>query len=159
MKKIGKVFAFIFLLIVSMAIITGCSKSSELKKVQQEVTEITLYKSPMCGCCGLYNQYLDNKFNAPVKLVEMQDITPIKQKYGIPLDLQSCHTTVINGYFIEGHMPEEAIIKLLTEKPAIKGIALPGMPSGSPGMPGNKQGAFVVYAVNNDGTTAEFMRI
>ena len=73
--------------------------------------------------------------------------------------MESCHTVVIGDYFIEGHIPLEAVEKLLVEKPDIKGIAMPGMPSGSPGMPGAKKGDFVIYAVNNDGTTEEFMRI
>ncbi|MBI3032493.1 hypothetical protein HYY69_03390 [Candidatus Woesearchaeota archaeon] len=139
-----------------MVVVTSCSKSTQLPS---QIKEITMYKTPMCGCCGLYNQYLNNKFDAPVKLVEMQDINPIKEKYGIPSEVESCHTTVIDNYFIEGHMPQEAITKLLTEKPEIKGIGMPGMPSGSPGMPGNKQGDFVVYAVQKDGSVTEFMRI
>ncbi len=153
MKKIAVFFTFLFLL---LALVAGCSKSTQLSS---EIQEITMYKTPMCGCCGLYNQYLNNKFDTPIKLVEMQDINPIKERYAIPSDVQSCHTTIVGDYFVEGHMPQEAIVKLLTEKPDIKGIAMPGMPSGSPGMPGNKQGDFVVYAVQKDGSVTEFMRI
>ena len=83
----------------------------------------------------------------------------VKEKYGIPYSMRSCHTTVIGDYFVEGHVPIEAVEKLMLEKPDIKGIALPGMPSGSPGMPGSKQGPFIVYAINKDGSTSEFMRI
>lgn len=153
MKKITGFFTFLFLL---LALVSGCSKSTQLSS---DIQEITMYKTPMCGCCGLYNQYLNNKFDTPVKLVEMQDINPIKERYEIPSDVQSCHTTIVGNYFVEGHMPQEAIVKLLTEKPDIKGIAMPGMSSGSPGMPGNKQGDFVVYAVQKNGSVTEFMRI
>ena len=73
--------------------------------------------------------------------------------------MQSCHTTTIGNYFVEGHIPIEAIEKLMTEKPNIKGIAMPGMPSGSPGMPGAKQGPFIIYAIGNDGSVGEFMRM
>ena len=73
--------------------------------------------------------------------------------------MESCHTTVIGEYFVEGHVPVEAIEKLLAEKPDVAGIGMPGMPSGSPGMPGAKQGQFIIYSINKDGTINEFMRI
>src|SRR3989338_9954341 len=97
----------------------------------------TIFKSESCGCCDLYISYMDKK-DFDVEAVQMDDISPIKEKYKIPAKVQSCHTAVIGDYFVEGHMPQEAINKLLAEKPDIAGIALPGMPSGSPGMPGTK---------------------
>lgn len=118
----------------------------------------TIFKSESCGCCGLYTSYLDKK-GFDVEVVQMDDISHIKEKYKIPAKMQSCHTTIIGDYFIEGHMPVEAIQKLLAEKPDIAGIALPGMPSGSPGMPGAKRSPFVIYAVAKDGSTSEFMEI
>jgi hypothetical protein len=86
----------------------------------------------------------------------VQDISLVKEKYQIPPDMQSCHTAVIEGYFVEGHVPTKAIKKLLAEKPAIGGIALPGMPPGSPGMPGSKKGAFRIFALSN-GMPSVFM--
>lgn len=122
--------------------------------------EIDFYRSESCGCCSLYeNTYLIRTGNLNVKDIQMQDITPIKDRYKIPLELQSCHTSVIGDYFVEGHIPLEAIDKLIAEKPNIVGIAMPGMPQGSPGMPGAKSGDFVIYAVNSDGSYEEFMRI
>ena len=118
----------------------------------------TYYKSISCGCCDVHSKYLDSK-GFDIKVNNLQDVTAIKSQFGIPRDLESCHTAVIDGYFVEGHIPVEAINKMLSEKPDIKGIAMPGMPSGSPGMPGAKTGDFVIYAVNNDGTSYEFMRI
>ncbi len=85
-------------------------------------------------------------------------MSSIKKKYQIPHNMEGCHTGVIGDYFVEGHVPVEAIEELLAEKPAIGGIALPGMPSGSPGMPGQKTEAFKIYALS-DGTASEFMII
>ena len=120
---------------------------------------IQFYKSITCGCCDVNANYLKSKGGLDIRVSAKTDISDIKAKYGVPSELQSCHTAIIGDYFVEGHMPLEAIDKLLAEKPDIKGIALPGMPAGSPGMPGQKSGDFVIYAVNNDGTSSEFMRI
>jgi len=110
--------------------------------------QVTLYKSPLCGCCGQYVAYLErNGFE--VTTVNTSDMDAIKRQYTIPADLQSCHTVVADEYVIEGHMPVEAVNKLLAERPTIAGIALPGMPSGSPGMPGGKQGAWQVHALGD----------
>ena len=124
--------------------------------------DITIYKSLSCGCCGIYADYFENKGNVDVKIVDVGGDTSIKTKYGVPEELQSCHTTIIGDYFVEGHVPLEAINKMLEEKPNIAGIAMSGMsgmPAGSPGMPGTKEEAFVIYAVNHDGSYNEFMRI
>ncbi len=85
-------------------------------------------------------------------------MTSVREYYQIPEGMESCHTAIINGYFVEGHVPVAAIKKLLEEKPNIDGIALPGMPSGSPGMPGQKNEAFHIYALS-DGKSSEFMTI
>jgi hypothetical protein len=121
--------------------------------------EIMLYKSENCVCCDLYANYLKSKGKLNVKVIEMHSISSIKERYGIPAALESCHTTIIGDYFIEGHVPLEAIDKLMTEKPDIEGIALPDMPSGSPGMPGGKNDPFIIYAVDNEGSYSEFMRL
>jgi len=86
-----------------------------------------------------------------VRAEDVADLAPVKSRHGVPRDLQSCHTAVIGGYVIEGHVPVAAIKRLMTEKPTIKGISLPGMPSGSPGMMGAKAGPFTIYEIG-DGT-------
>ena len=86
----------------------------------------------------------------------LEDMTSIKQQYHIPEDMLSCHTAVIEDYFVEGHVPVEAIEDMLGEKPDIDGIALPGMPPGSPGMPGEKTGVLEIYAIL-DGVKSEFV--
>lgn len=123
-----------------------------------EGSQATVYRSISCGCCGGYAGGLKGK-GANVKTINLEDTSSIKSKYGIPTTMESCHTTVIGDYFVEGHVPYEAVSKLLTEKPDIKGIALPGMPSGSPGMPGAKRGDWDIYAIGNDGEVSVFMRL
>ena len=81
-----------------------------------------------------------------VETVMVDDTSTIKEEYGIPPDLWSCHTMVVDGYYIEGHVPIDVVLKLLEERPPIDGIALPGMPPGSPGMDGEKAGPWVIYA-------------
>ena len=121
--------------------------------------EITVFKSPTCGCCTNYIPYLKQlgKFN--VKTINTDDMNHIKDKFGVPASMESCHTIMIGNYFVEGHVPMKAIEKLLEEQPDIKGIALPGMPEGSLGMPGPKTEQFIVYAIQKDGTQSEFMRL
>ena len=121
--------------------------------------KIDIYKSLTCGCCNVYSSYVDGKVSTKVNTVDIRDSNKIKEQYGIPYELKSCHTTIVGNYFVEGHIPLEAIEKLLKEQPDIRGIAMPGMPEGSPGMPGQKYGDFVIYAVHEDGTYSEFMRI
>ena len=111
---------------------------------------ITVYKSPTCGCCDNYVAYLKRRGLA-VTVVDELDLAPIKMQYKIPGELQSCHTAVIGGYVVEGHIPTEVIQKLLDEKPDIAGIALAGMPMGSPGMPGGKSGQFMIHAIAETG--------
>ena len=108
--------------------------------------EVTLYKNPQCGCCEGYADYLrHNGFK--VKAISTNDLTVIGQKYGIPDDLQPCHITLIEGYVVGGHIPMQVIDRLLAERPKIVGITLPGMPEGTPGMPGTKPGPLDIYEV------------
>lgn len=93
-----------------------------------------------------------------VTKVELDDLSGIKAKYGVPVAVRDCHTAIVGDYFIEGHVPVKAVERLLRENPRIAGLALPGMPSGSAGMTGPKRGPFVVLQVNLDGTLEEFGR-
>lgn len=159
MRKISKYSLFIFLL--GILVIAGCSSRQEQKitgNAVEGIEKITIYRSNSCGCCSLYSNYVKNKGNNVEDMI-FPDITFIKSQYGIPLNVQSCHTSIIGKYFVEGHIPLEAVSKLMNEQPDILGIGMPGMPSGSPGMPGAKQGDFVVFGVNKDGSTFEFMRL
>lgn len=119
---------------------------------------ITVYKTSTCGCCGVFVQYLERE-GATVQVENVTDLSQIKKQYGIPPEMNSCHTSVVGGYVVEGHIPRTVIEKLLAEKPDIAGIALPGMPSGSPGMPGPKSEPWTIYALQKDGSVTEFTTI
>ena len=132
-------------------------KKNALANIDNKKLSVEVFKTPSCGCCYGYVLFLEKeKFN--VKQTDMRSLHSIKQKYNIPLEMQSCHTTIIGKYFIEGHVPLEAVNKLLKEQPNIDGIALPGMPIGTPGMPGKKEEPFVVYQLI-DGKFSIFMTI
>jgi hypothetical protein len=112
--------------------------------------QATLYKNPQCTCCEGYAQYLE-KSGFKVDVKPTNDLAEISRNAGVPEDLEGCHTMFVGGYVVDGHVPVDVIRKLLTEKPAIAGITLPGMPSGSPGMTGPKTGTWTIYAVTKDG--------
>lgn len=119
--------------------------------------EASLYKSPTCGCCGGYADFLKAQ-GVRVKVVMQEDLSPVKARYQIPQQAQSCHTVLIAGYVVEGHVPLEALQKLLRERPKIDGIALPGMPGGTPGMPGPKTGPYQVLQLQK-GRTKPFLTL
>jgi len=94
---------------------------------------ITVYKTPSCGCCVKWVEYLQ-KEGFEVRAVNRDDLAPIKQRSGVPPAMSSCHTALVDGYVVEGHVPAQAIRKLLQERPNTLGLAVPGMPANSPGM-------------------------
>ena len=107
---------------------------------------LTLYKNPQCSCCEEYAKYLRaNGFE--VTTLATHDLTLIKKQHGVPEPLEGCHTSLVDGYVVEGHVPVTTLRKLLAERPAIKGISLPGMPLGSPGMGGRKEEPFTIYEI------------
>lgn len=117
---------------------------------------ITVYKTPTCGCCGNWVEHLrENGF--AVDVVEMRDLMSVKREQGVPPRLVSCHTAVVDGYVIEGHVPADAIRRFLGEPPAgAAGLAVPGMPIGSPGMEGPSPQAYDIIAFGHDGATSIF---
>ena len=139
----------LFLLLASTAVSTPVLFSSHITRAASPITA-TLYKNPQCSCCEGYAQYLEkNGFKVDVK--PTNDLAEISRNAGVPEDLEGCHTMFVDGYVVDGHVPVEIIRKLLAEKPAIAGITLPGMPSGSPGMVGQKTETWTIYAVTKDG--------
>ena len=113
-------------------------------------TRAPLYKNPECRCCEGYAAYLrQNGFEVDVK--PTNDVAEISKKAGVPEKYQGCHTMFVDGYVVDGHVPVDLVRKLLSERPPIAGITLPGMPAGSPGMVGQKTQTFVFYAVTKDG--------
>lgn len=113
----------------------------------EETIQGKLYKSPSCGCCQGHANYLMEQ-GYDIEVISTNDLPEVKQQYGVPEDLQGCHSLVIDDYVIEGHVPVEVIERLLAERPDIAGISLPGMPAGSPGMGGVKREPFTIYTVS-----------
>lgn len=119
-------------------------------------TVIEVFRDPSCGCCGRWIDHLrQNGFSASV--TETVDMKRIKQAVGLPADLASCHTAKVGGYVIEGHVPAQAIRRLLDESPAAAGLAVPGMPIGSPGMEGGEPEVYDVIMFG-DGWQKTFSR-
>jgi hypothetical protein len=114
-----------------------------------EKIEATLYRQPFCSCCEGHAEHLRaNGFN--VKMVETKNLSLIKKQHGVPQQFEGCHTILIEGYVVEGHVPATIIRRLLKEHPAIRGISLPGMPDGSPGMSGKKKEHFIIYELSGE---------
>jgi hypothetical protein len=123
--------------------------------IAADLPVVQVYKSPTCGCCSKWVEHL-RKNGFTVDVTNVADVTPIKKANSVPPSLSSCHTALIDGYIIEGHVPAEDIFRLLKERPAVAGIAVPGMPIGSPGMEGRNPQPFKVIAFGTDGETKEF---
>jgi len=120
---------------------------------------ITVYKSPTCGCCEDWCKHMSaNGFT--VRSIDVDDTSAIKAKFGVPDALLSCHTGSVGGYAVEGHVPADLIHKLLREKPAVAGIAVPGMPMGAPGMDqqAGRRDRYTVFLFERNGRTREYAR-
>ena len=119
----------------------------------------TVYKSPTCGCCSLWNRHLEeNGFE--IVAHDRTDMTAVKDSLGIPSDLSSCHTAVIDGYVVEGHVPAASILRLLEERPEALGLTVPGMPLGSPGMEqGDLKQSYDVLLVDANGEATVYDHI
>jgi hypothetical protein len=116
-----------------------------------------VWKLSTCGCCGRWTEYLHEKgYRSTINVVS--DMDAVKQRFRVPETLQSCHTAIIDDYVVEGHVPESAIFKLLAERPRIRGVALPGMPPGSPGMDG-APGIYRVMSFRDGGQIESFAEV
>jgi hypothetical protein len=116
--------------------------------------DVMLYKNPQCGCCEGYADYLrENGFTVTVK--PTHDLAEMSRQAGIPDEFQGCHLSFIDGYAVSGHVPVGTVNKLLSERPDIKGVTLPGMPMGSPGMSGTKTAPFEMLEITGSGAVGE----
>ncbi|MEO8192738.1 MAG: DUF411 domain-containing protein [Gemmatimonadales bacterium] len=116
---------------------------------------IEVYKDASCGCCKEWIKHLEqNGFK--VEAIDMPDLSAVKTKYGVKPEIQACHTAVVNGYVVEGHVPADVILKMLKDKPAIVGLAVPGMPMGSPGMEGPTKERYDVLTFDRAGRTTVY---
>lgn len=126
-------------------------------QVASGIPQVTVYKSPTCGCCAEWVDHLrENGFAVVVH--DQDNLTMVKAANGITPALESCHTALVDGYVVEGHVPADLIAKLITEKPDIAGLAVPGMPGGSPGMESAPKEPYDVLAIGKDGRTSVFAR-
>jgi hypothetical protein len=117
--------------------------------------KVVVYKDPDCGCCGAWVDHMKaNGFSVTVH--DVRDMTPHKRKLGVPERLGSCHTAVVDGYTIEGHVPAADVKRLLKERPKAKGLAVPGMPQGSPGMETGKLDPYDVLLFDSVGKASVY---
>jgi hypothetical protein len=135
------------------ALAAGAADAATAPKVK-----ITVYKSAACGCCTKWVDHM-NASGFVVDAKDVEDLDAIKRTMGVPASLQSCHTGIVGRYVVEGHVPADVVQKMLREKPAIAGIAVPGMPAGSPGMEmGARKDRYDIVAFRANGSTSVFAK-
>jgi hypothetical protein len=140
--------------LMALALTTAAAPTSPSPAAAKKPT-ITVYKDPSCGCCKKWIEHLV-KHGYSVDAKDTPGMTEIKRTLGVPDRITSCHTAVVNGYLIEGHVPAADIDRLLAQKPTIAGLAVPGMPMGSPGMEGGTPQRYQVLAFDKKGKTTVF---
>ncbi len=140
---------------VVLALAAASHAVSAQTKATAAKPQVTVYKTPTCGCCGKWVEHMQASGFAATT-THLPDLQAIKAKHRVPAALASCHTSLVGGYVIEGHVPAEDIRRLLRERPAIVGLAAPGMPAGSPGMDVPGSPPYQVLAFDKDGRTRVF---
>ena len=136
-------------------IIDNYYEQQDTGKVLQETKQIVMYKNESCQCCDRWADYME-QYGFEVETKIPADLTTIKKSKGISARLQACHTAVIDGYVVEGHVPAEDVAKLLSLRPDAIGITVPGMPASSPGMNTAPNQPFEVYIIKKDGSPQLF---
>lgn len=132
--------------VVGASVVSRLGAQSARIKSAPPIRDMVVYKDPNCGCCSEWIKHVKKAgFTVTVKdMPNVSDMQLTKRSFGVPVALESCHTGRIGNYTIEGHVPADLIVKLLAEKPAAKGLAVPGMPMGSPGMEGGRKDTYNV---------------
>lgn len=169
MKKLAIFVPLVCLLFVGLAfttIVNGPDASPAAESTPSDSTpaaKVVLYKDPGCGCCGMWADHMRKAgFDVEIHDLAGQALTAVKLKYGVDSKFWSCHTAVVDGYVVEGHVPADQVIKMLKEKPEIAGLAVPGMPVGSPGMEvadKSKYESYNVLAFNKKGDSTVYEHI
>jgi len=163
-KKLA-IFASLAGLIFVVVAFTSLSADSQAPETAspEARAKVVLYKTPTCGCCGKWAEHMEKAgFEVEVHNMANQALTAVKLSHGIESKFWSCHTAVIGDYLVEGHVPADQVIKMLDEKPEIAGLAVPGMPTGSPGMevPDKTQwDTYNVLAFQKDGASSVYKHI
>jgi hypothetical protein len=143
----------------------GCSdadaapdRAAEAVVTGQELPTVLVYKTPACGCCNGWVEHM-RAAGFTVDTRDVNDIMSVKQDGGVPVSMSSCHTSLVDGYVVEGHVPADQVRRLLAERPEIAGIAAPGMPSGSPGMEGPNAQPYEILSFTRSGEAAVFAEV
>ena len=150
-KVISTVSSIGFLSVIALSVIFIPNKT----KADNALPIITVYKSPTCGCCSKWVKHLENN-GFVVEAKNSNKLDSIKRELGIEPQFQSCHTAKIGHYVVEGHVPASDIKRMLVDKPDIHGLAVPGMPMGSPGMEGSRKDKYNVLAIKNGASPTIF---
>jgi hypothetical protein len=125
--------------------------------LRAEPRAVTVYKTSTCGCCSRWVDHFRAE-GFPVVAHDVADLDAMKAQQGVPLGLRSCHTALVEGYVVEGHVPAPVVERLLRERPRVSGLAVPGMPVGSPGMEGGRPEPYEVLAFDAGGRVAVYSR-
>jgi len=141
-------------MLVSVALLLASGAHADPEQAA-ELPVIKVWKTPTCGCCGKWVRHMEAA-GFRVEVTDVSNVDPIKTANGIPLNLASCHTALVGGYAIEGHVPASDVRRLLKERPDILGLTAPGMPPGSPGMDVPGSPPFDVLSLGKDGKTAVY---
>jgi hypothetical protein len=148
----------LLLCLTLLAFVSLPSSAQQAPPRRPAITAMQVYRSPTCGCCAKWVDHVKAAGFSPT-VHQVEDVSPVKARGGVPGELQSCHTALIGGYVIEGHVPADVIQQLLTERPKVAGLAVPGMPVGSPGMEqGSRVDPYQVIAFTKDGKRSVYAK-
>ncbi len=142
----------------SLAVAASLFVASEGRAASSDESAVTVFKSPYCGCCAKWVDHM-RAHGFEVMVRDMEDLSSVKAMAGVPGDLESCHTATVKGRIIEGHVPVEAVRRLLSEDSKLLGLAVPGMPAGSPGMEGPAQENYSVFGFYGNGDRVTYMSV
>lgn len=148
-------------LAIALLAAAGCSDANaaaqraEAVQPDPDLPTVLVYKTPTCGCCNGWVEHMEQAGFA-VDARDVTDIMSVKRDGGVPVQMSSCHTAIIDGYVVEGHVPADQVKRLLADRPDVAGIAVPGMPIGSPGMEGSNPKPYQVLSFTHDGQPAVF---
>jgi hypothetical protein len=146
------------LLLTSGVLLVAMVAVSPSASLPAQGPAMTVYKTPTCGCCAKWVDHM-KAAGFQVQVQDMDDLTEIKQASGVPLRIRTCHTAVVGSYVVEGHVPADLVKKMLSEKPKMTGIAVPGMPIGSPGMEsGTEKAPYDVVLFDKTGKTTVYAK-
>ncbi len=135
----------------------ACAATAWTHEPHAEEPVVTVYRTATCGCCKNWEEHL-RTHGFRVESHEVDDLPAVKVRHGVPARLASCHTAVVGGYVVEGHVPADLVRRILDERPEVAGLAVPGMPMGSPGMEGPRSDPYEVVSFDRAGNTSVYAR-